>query len=166
MFVMTTMSNTAEEVHCGLLRAIRHGNLTAFRNILATQAGQTDIQMHGGSLLFFAVNSNRVEILDILLDSSINPAALIDNAHRYNKDSQFINSKLDYTKWNTCNTKLLYWQNTPCHIHTTACESMHEIIWKLMAWRHYISLISWFKNFQLSYILSYTHNLWPTLWPA
>ena len=70
------------DTHRTLLHAIRTGNTWHFRQVLQTQAGQLELQTKPDNLVFFTVANNRVDILDVLLDSDLDFDVLYRNVER------------------------------------------------------------------------------------
>ena len=71
-----------DDIHRTLLHAIRTGNTCLFKDLLNSSDGQADLKAKPDNLVFFAVSYNRLDILDVLLDSDLDLDVLYRNAER------------------------------------------------------------------------------------
>ena len=71
-----------DDIHRTLLHAIRLGDTCLFKDVLDSSDGQADLKEKPDNLVFFTVSYNRLDILDVLLDSSLNLDVLYRNAER------------------------------------------------------------------------------------
>ena len=71
-----------DDIHRTLLHAIRIGDTCLFKHLLNSSDGQADLKAKPDNLVFFTVSYNRLDILDVLLGSSLDLDILYRNAER------------------------------------------------------------------------------------